>query len=87
MSHSGLTAKSAESPSTYQGKYPTVTILGSDDRCKKKKMGYVSACHKPVKAYFMSVYDPAVIFQVCGIHRRIFEKYVSRGSFIEIETA
>jgi len=64
-----------------------VTILGSDDRCIKRKMGYVSECRRPVKAYFMSMYDPLVVFSVCGIHRRLLIKYVDRGSFIEIKAA
>jgi len=50
-------------------------------------MGYVSRCDKPAKVGFMSMYDPSIVFWVCGIHKRVLMKYVDRGSFIEIEAA
>jgi len=56
------------------------------DRCTKRSKGYMTMCSKPVKAYFASVYDLSVIFQVCGVHKKIFTKYVQRGSFIEVST-
>ena len=49
-------------------------------------MGYASCCDRPVKATFQSVYDPIIFFEVCGIHKKVFAKYVARGSFIELAT-
>jgi len=75
------------SRSTFPGRFRSqeVQVL-EPDRCTKRAKGYMSTCSKPVKAYFASVYDLSVIFQVCGVHKKIFTKYVERGSFIEVST-
>jgi len=85
--HSGLTAQSQGYQLTSQGKLPAPleTFPALNDRCRHRKMGFVSQCDRPVKAYFQSVCDSMVVFQVCGIHRRLLTKYAERGSFIEIE--
>jgi len=83
----GLTARSGAFQSTFPGRFRSLEVqVNEPDRCTKRAKGYMSTCSKPAKAYFASVYDPSVIFQVCGVHRKIFTKYIERGSFVEVKT-